>query len=160
MTGSALPKHKIDWPAKASKVVGRTKVEEDFELFSSVYHFPGYVPESRLGTEEKERIQDELRRGTVFFEAGKSVVRAEEARKVSALAKAMLGFGDSENYVIGILSSKEADSAVTMNLWADRVEAVMRLLIGYGMRYEQFEVVDFSPLREGGRDNGVEILLK
>lgn len=160
LSGSATPGLRSDWLSKASGVVGQKYVKDSFELFASVYHLPGYEPESGLGTKDRERLEEVLEEVTVFFETGQSEVSAQELVKVSTLAKAILALGPDEQYVIGVLSEREAGSEEVWNLWADRVEAVMRLLIGYGVRYEQFEVIEFSSLREGGQNNGVEILLK
>jgi hypothetical protein len=160
LSGATTLGLRSDATSEASGVVGQKNVKDHLTLFASVYHLPGYVPQSKLGAKDRERLEKVLDNSAVFFKTGQSEVSAEEMVKISALAKAILAFGPEEQYVIGVIAERDAGSEEGWDLWADRVAGVMRLLIGYGVRYEQFEVIEFSPLRKGGRDNGVEILLK
>ena len=160
LTGSATPGLRGDWLAEASPVVGKDRVSASFEIYPSTYHLPRYEPEAVLDAVTRDSLQQALRESAIFFEPGESAISPSEAKKIANMARAILTYGKGVEFVIGVLKTRSAATEEERHLQADRVEAVMRLLIEYGVKYEQFDVVEFSAVANGGRNNGVEVLLK
>ncbi|NNC88078.1 MAG: OmpA family protein [Akkermansiaceae bacterium] len=160
LRGDATAGLRADWLAMASAVVGKESVDEDFVLYPSPYHLPGYAPFTVRDVTELEMLRAQFQSGAVIFEPGEVDVPISESGKISKAATAILSAGERSRYVVGGHVPAEGDAAGAEELALRRAEAVVGLLREYGVPEERLEAAIFGRGKAGGREGHVEILVK
>ena len=160
MRGDATAGLRSDWLSKASEVVAKDHVIDEFTLSPSIYHFPGHHPGSIHGETKVEQLRRQFAENVVSFEAGSAEVPEAERSKAVAAARAILNAGESGRYVVGGHPGSSGNVTANGKLARQRARAVVRLLVEYGVMAEQLDVVSFGVTPDDGRDNQVEIMVK
>ena len=81
MRGDATAGLRSDWLSKASEVVAKDHVIDEFTLYPSIYHFPGYHPGSIHDETKVEQLRRQFAENVVSFEAGSAEVPEAERSK-------------------------------------------------------------------------------
>ncbi len=161
MRGDATAGLRSDWLSKASEVVSKDEVLEEFNLHPSIYHFPGYRPVSLADATRLEQLRRQLGENVVNFGAGAGTEIPEGERgKAIAAARAALGAGDGARFVVGGHPGSSGNVTVNGQVARKRAQAVVRVLVEHGVEPDQLEVVPFGVTPGGARDNQVEIVVK
>lgn len=160
MRGDATAGLRSDWLSKASEVVPKDKVFDEFTIHPSVFHFPGYVPVSVTDQTTLEVLRRQLSANTVKFVARKGQLPNTEREKAVAAARAILNAGEQARYVVGGHPARTGNVTSNGQLARRRAQEVVKVLVEHGVTIEQLEVVSFGVTTESERDNQVEIVVK
>lgn len=160
MSGDATAGMQSDWTARASDLVGKVQVADQFTLRASRFHFPGYEALSIEAGEELERLRTRLEAVRLKFPASGVELPESESENLSALANAVVGAGEKVRYVVGGHPSSTGNVTENGQLARQRAELVVKRLEGYGVRLEQLEVVSFGVTPDAERDDEVEVLVR
>lgn len=160
MRGVATTGLRSDWRARASDVVQRDLVFDEFELFPSIYHFPGYLPESIREAAQISELQEQFSRNLVSFEGSSTQMTEEEKAKVLSIARAISSTSSEARYLIGGHPGDSGNVSADERLARSRAAAVVRLLIEYGVAGSQLEFSSFGGSETAEREHQVEVVLK
>ncbi len=161
MWGDATVGLRSDWLSKASEVVEKDEVGDEFTLHPSVYHFPGFHPKSVDDPAKVEDLRRRLGEVVIAFGSGNSVELTDgERRKVGAAAQVIRDAEEEARYVVGGHPAFGGNVTANGELARKRAQFVMRLLVEHGVPEEQMEVEVFGVTADGTRGDRVEIVLK
>lgn len=160
MRGDATLGLRSDWLSKASGVVPKDMVFDDFSLRASPYHFPGYQPYSRADEVVLEQLRRKLDSNVVTFRPGSRQLLSADRDKVILAARAIITAGEKVLYVVGGHPARDGNVTANSQLAHLRAELVVKILVDHGVSVGQIEIVPFGVSLEGGRDNQVEIVVK
>lgn len=160
MRGDATTGLRSDWRARASDVVDRDAVFDEFELFPSGHHFPGISPESIREPAQVVELQEQFSRNVVSF-AGSSTQITEDAKaKVLVIARAISSASGEGRYLVGGHPGNTGNVSADEKLARSRAAAVVRLLIEYGVAGSQLEFRSLGGSVGAEQENQVEVVLK
>ena len=160
MRGDATAGLRSDWLSKASGVVPKDMVFDDFSLRSSPYHFPGYQPYSLSDEVVLEQLRRKLDSNVVTFRPGSGQLLSADRDKVILAARAIITAGERVRYVVGGHPARDGNATANSQRARLRAEVVGRILVDHGVSAGQIEIVPFSVAPGGDRDNQVEIMVK
>jgi outer membrane protein OmpA-like peptidoglycan-associated protein len=160
MRGDATAGLRSDWLSKASEVVAKDEVFDEFTLHPSIYHFPGYLPVSVTDETTLAGLRNKLASNTVEFVVGKEEFPNTERGKTVAAARAILNAGEHARYVVGGHPARTGNVTANGQLARKRAQEVVKILVEHGVMRAQLEVVSFGVTTAGDRDNQVEIVVK
>jgi len=151
---------RIDWLSKASEVVSRDMVSDEFVLRSSQYHFPGYQPESLQDGTVLEQLRRKLNDCVVTFRPGSDELQSGDRDKVIIAARAIITAGEGARYAVGGHPARDGNATENSRLARLRAETVGKILVDQGVLLRQVETLSFGVAPGGDRDNQVEIMVK
>jgi outer membrane protein OmpA-like peptidoglycan-associated protein len=160
MRGDATAGLRSDWLSKASEVVAKNEVFDEFALHPSIYHFPGYLALSMTDETTLAGLRKRLGANTVEFVVGKEELPNTERGKAVAAARAILNAGEHARYVVGGHPARTGNVTSNGQLARKRAQEVVKVLVEHGVLRSQLEVVSFGVTTVGKRDNQVEIVVK
>jgi outer membrane protein OmpA-like peptidoglycan-associated protein len=160
MRGDATAGLRSDWLSKASEVVSKNEVFDEFALHPSIYHFPGYLAFSVTDETTLAGLRKKLGANTVEFVVGKEELPNTERGKAVAAARAILNAGEHARYVVGGHPARTGNVTSNGQLARKQAQEVVKVLVEHGVLRSQLEVVSFGVTTVGKRDNQVEIVVK
>ena len=160
MGGDASSGLRVDWLSKASEVVPKDMVSEDFTLVSSPYHFPGYQPQSVWDKTVLEQLRRKLNDSVVTFRPDSGELQRADRDKVILAARAIITAGEGARYAVGGHPARDGNATENSRVARLRAEVVGKILVDHGVPAGQIETVSFGVVSVGDRDNQVEIMVK
>ncbi len=160
MRGDSTAGLRSDWLSKASEVVDKGRIFDDFALQPSIYHFPGYRPKSLADEAVLGQLQRQLKANLVTFQAGSQELPGVDRDKVILTARAIITAGVQGRYVVGGHPPRSGNATLNSQLAGKRAEAVAKILIDHGVAVEQLEIVPFGISPGESRENQVEIVVR
>jgi len=160
MRGDTTSGLRIDWLSKASEVVPKDMVSDEFVLRSSPYHFPGYQPESLRDGTVLGQLRRKLNDGVVTFRPGSEELQSGDRDKVIIAARAIITAGEGARYAVGGHPARDGNATENSRLARLRAEVVGKILVDHGVLISQIETRSFGVAPGGDRDNQVEIMVK
>ena len=160
MHGDATAGLRSDWLSKASEVVSKDMVFDDFNLRPSALHFPGYQPLSLTDEAVLEQLRRQLNANVVTFRPGSEQLLSVDRDKVILAARSIITAGEKVRYVVGGHPARDGNATANSQLARLRAGVVAKILVDHGVAAGQIEIVPFSVAPEGARDNQVEIVVK
>lgn len=156
--GEATRGLRADWLSMASSVVPKEHVRGEFSIHRSVRHFAGYLPEQVADLAALRTLRAKLAAGVVGFDPDAVTVAAEETRKVTDLAAAIL---EAESGMVFRLegSPAEEEEGTGEPLGLRRAKEVGKLLIEYGVKPERIVTVAVNAREDGKMVHQVEVLV-
>lgn len=165
LTGLATRHLESVWLSLLRPVTGAARVDAQFTLMPSIYHFPGYQVQSQLPTATLESLREILRGCTIVFAPGSAQIPPEEQTKLATLAPALLAAGQHLGLVIGAHPDPSGSEKVEKDLGKARANAVMSFLVEQGAPTADIQAVVFDPVPAGSpaapaSPRSVELLIK
>lgn len=165
LTGMATRQLESVWLALLRPVTGSAKVEAKFTLMPSLYHFPGFQPQSKLPAATLESMRETLRGCVIAFQPGSAQLQPEEQIKLVTLAPALLAAGPGLGLVIGAHPDPSGPEKAEKDLGKARANAVMSFLVEQGAPTADMQAVVFDPVPAGSpaapaSPRCVELLIK
>lgn len=165
LTGMATRHLESEWLALLRPVTGAAKVDANFTLLPSVYHFPGYQTQTQLPPAILDPLRDTLRGCVIVFEPGSAQIPSEEQIKLATLAPTLLAAGPKLGLVIGAHPDHAGSEKAEKDLAKARANAVMSFLVEQGAPTTDLQAVVFDPVPPGSpaapaSPRSVELLIK
>lgn len=160
MRGDATAGLRSDWLSKASEVVPKDNVFDDFTLHPSVFHFPGYIPRSVQDRTVLEQLRRQFGANVVSFDGESSELSGPERDKVILAARAIITAGESARYVVGGHPARSGNATTNSQRARQRAGEVVKVLVEHGVIARQLDVMAFSVTPGEERENEVEIVVK
>ncbi|MCB1276869.1 OmpA family protein [Prosthecobacter sp.] len=165
LKGAATRQMESSWLGLLRPVTGSAKVDAQFTLVPSIYHFPGYQTQTRLPPEVLESLRQALHGFVITFETGTSRLSAEEQTHLATLAPALLAAGPALGLVIGAHPDPAGPASAEEALARARAGAVLSFLIEQGVPSADMNAVVFDPVPAGSPSapavpRSVELLIK
>ena len=160
MRGDATAGLRSDWLSKASEVVGKDMVLDFLEMRSSLYHFPGYQPDSLSDGTVLGQLRRKLEASVVTFRPGSGQLQTADRDKVILAARAIITAGENVRYAVGGHPARDGNATENSRMARLRAEVVVKILVDSGVTAGQIEVAPFGVAPETDRDNQVEIVVK
>jgi OmpA family len=163
--GTATRQLESVWLALLRPVTGAARVDAQFTLVPSVYHFPGYRPQSKLAPETLKPLRESLRASTIVFDAGSASLPPQEQTKLALLAPTLLAAGPAVGLVIGAHPDPTAPAGAEKMLGQARAEAVLSFLVQQGVPAADITATVFDSVPAGSpaaqaTPRSVELLVK
>lgn len=161
VVGHATPAMQREWLTLLDPITGGVKVDTQFQVFPSVFHFPGYVIESKVPAEALTVLQDVLKATTINFGPGYATPESTEQAKLTAAAKAIVAAGPEARIVVGGHVDVTGDAKDNEKMAQRRAENVVADLVGKGVPPQSLEAVVFDTVPDGvERSRQVEFVIK
>lgn len=149
LSGMATRQLESVWLALLRPVTGAAKVDAQFTLLPSVYHFPGYHVQSKISPESLKPLREILRASAIIFEMGSAHITQEEQTKLALLAPTLLAAGPTLRLVIGAHPDPSAPVAAEKALGQARAEAVLSFLVHQGVSASDISATVFDSVPAG-----------
>ncbi len=150
----ATPAMVTRWLALLHPVTGAARVPlDDIKQVPSVYHFPGYKPQSTLapGSLDAPTLRRMLSAVTLYFDAGSSTLKPEQAVKLGPLIYAINQAGSEARIIVGGFADIGGEANATKNVIGMlRATTVKKQLMRMGIRAEVLEVETFDAVKPQG----------
>lgn len=165
LTGVATRQLESAWLALLRPVTGAAKVEAQFTLVPSLYHFPGYQIQSKLPPATLDLLHEILRSCVIVFDPGSSRIPPEEQTKLATLSSTLLAAGPKLGLVIGAHPDPAGLEKAEKVISKARADAVMSFLVEQGTPTSDIHAVVFDPVPAGSpaapaSPRSVELLIK
>ncbi|MCF7787488.1 MAG: OmpA family protein [Prosthecobacter sp.] len=165
LTGVATRQLESAWLALLRPVTGAAKVEAQFTLVPSLYHFPGYQIQSKLPPATLDLLREILRGCVIVFDPGSSRIPPEEQTKLATLSSTLLAAGPKLGLVIGAHPDPAGPEKAEKDISKARADAVMSFLVEQGTPTSDIHAVVFDPVPAGSpaapaSPRSVELLIK
>jgi hypothetical protein len=165
LTGMATRQLESVWLALLRPVTGAAKVDVQFTLMPSQYHFPGYQIQSKLPPDTLDSLREILRDCVIMFDPGSAQIPPQEQLKLSTLASTLLAAGPRLGLVIGAHPDPAGPEKAEKNISKARADAVLSFLVEQGAPTTDIHAVVFDPVPAGSpaapaSPRCVELLIK
>ena len=165
ITGIATRQLESAWLALLRPVTGAAKVDAHFTLVPSIYHFPGYLIQSKLPPAAIEPLRETLRGCVILFDAGSARIPPQEQTRLATLASTLLAAGPALGLVIGAHPDPGVPENVEKDIGRARADAVLSFLVEQGVPAAEIHAEVFDPVPAGSPaapavPRCVEILIK
>ncbi|MHB1082509.1 MAG: OmpA family protein [Prosthecobacter sp.] len=165
LTGMATRQLESVWLALLRPVTGAAKVDAQFTLMPSQYHFPGYQIQSKLPPDTLDSLREILRDCVIMFDPGSAQIPPQEQLKLSTLASTLLAAGPRLGLVIGAHPDPAGPEKAEKNISKARADAVLSFLVEQGAPTTDIHAVVFDPVPAGSpaapaSPRCVELLIK
>ncbi len=165
ITGIATRQLESVWLALLRPVTGAAKVDAQFTLVPSLYHFPGYQIQSKLPPATIDPLREILRSCVIVFDPGSAQIPPQEQAKLATLASTLLAAGPSLGLVIGAHPDPSGPEIAEKDISKARADAVLSFLVEQGTPATDISAVVFDPVPAGSpaapaSPRCVELLIK
>ena len=165
LTGMATRQLESVWLALLRPVTGAAKVDAQFMLVPSLYHFPGYQIQSKLPPDTLHSLREVLRDCVIVFDPGSAQIPPQEQIKLASLASTLLAAGPKLGLVIGAHPDPAGPEKAEKDISKARAEAVLSFLVEQGAPTTDIQAVVFDPVPAGSpaapaSPRCVELLIK
>lgn len=165
LTGVATRQMESAWLALLRPVTGAAKVDAQFTLVPSIYHFPGYHIQSKLPPDTIELLRETLRGCGIVFDVGSAHISPQEQAKLATLAPTLLAAGPALGLVIGAHPDPAGPESMEKGIGKARADAVLSFLVEQGVPATDISAVVFDPVPAGSPSapvspRSVELLIK
>lgn len=165
LTGMATRQLESVWLALLRPVTGAAKVDAQFTLVPSLYHFPGYQIQSKLPPDTLDSLREVLSGCVIVFDPGSAQIPPQEQAKLATLASTLLAAGPSLGLVIGAHPDPAGPEKAEKDISKARAEAVLSFLVEQGAPTTDIHAVVFDPVPAGSpaapaSPRSVELLIK
>jgi len=149
LRGRATRQMESHWLSLLRPVTGGSRVDAEFELLPSEFHFPGYEVRSELPDGQLASIRSALQGAEIVFEEGSSRLSPEAQIRLTSLVPALLAAGPALRLVIGAHPDAAGPEAAEKAVGKARALAVLSFLIDQGVPSADISAVVFDPVPEG-----------
>lgn len=160
LEGDATAGLRSDWLSKASEVVDKSLIGDKFVLQPTVYHFPGYRPQSLTDEVVLEQLRLQLNGNKVTFRNGSEELHGGDRDKIILNARAIITAGGQGRYVVGVHPARDGNATFNSQRARKQAEVVMKILVEHGVAAGQLEIEPFGVSEDKNRDNEVEIVVR
>lgn len=165
LTGVATRQLESAWLTLLRPVTGAAKVDAQFTLVPSLYHFPGYQTQSMLPPSTLEPLRETLRGCVIVFEAGSARIPPQEQTRLATLAPSLLAAGPTLGLIIGAHPDPAGPENVEKDIGRARADAVLSFLVEQGVPAAEILAEVFDPVPAGSpaapvSPRSVELLIK
>ncbi|WP_395751167.1 OmpA family protein [Prosthecobacter sp.] len=165
LKGVATRQMESAWLALLRPVTGAAKVDAQFTLVPSLYHFPEYQIQSRLMPETIDSLREALRGFVINFDAGSAQIPPVEQTKLATLAPTLLAAGPALGLVIGAHPDPAGPDSLEKHIGKARADAVLSFLVEQGVPAADISAVVFDPVPAGSPSapaspRSVELIIK
>jgi hypothetical protein len=163
LRGVATLEMEAHWRELLLPLAERQEVAADLLVYPTRFHFPNYVPESKLPPEVTEKLRGTLKQAVFHFDPNHSDLLASEMPKFNAASTAIAGAGRDAKILVGGFQETGGDPKAQQQAAVRRCETVIAEFKDRGLPTALFEMVIYSPLavpNDGGHNRAVELLLK
>jgi outer membrane protein OmpA-like peptidoglycan-associated protein len=157
----ATPSMQSEWMTLLEPVARDLDLETQFQVFPSIYHFPGRPMASHILPTALTVLRDVLAATTINFAMGYATVDPAEQPKLAAATSAIIAAGPETHIVVGGHMDETGNPKVNETIARRRAESVIAELVGKGVPSRALEsaVFEFVP-GSAGRSRQVEFLIK
>lgn len=141
LVADATREMEAEWLTLLRAVSGGAKVDARLTIYPSIYHLPGYRPQSQVPAESAAALRPALDSATVFFENGSTTLAPDEECKLRGAAPAILAGGQGLHLLIGYI---EQSDPASNHLARERAALVRETLMDLGVGRNQLEIVSFN----------------
>jgi len=165
LSGIATRQLESTWLTLLRPVTGAAKVDAQFTLVPSLYHFPGYQIQSKIPPETVAPLRETLRGCAVVFDTGSARIPSQEQTRLATLAPTLLAAGPALGLVIGAHPDPAGPEKLEKDLGKSRAEAVLSFLVEQGVPAAEIHAAVFDSVPAGSPaapavPRSVEILIK
>lgn len=132
LEGAATRRMESRWLALLRPVTGGVKVDARLSLAPSIYHFPGYVVESKLPAAVLNDLRLMLKGGWLVFEAGSTRLTDEMQAQLASLVPTLLSAGPALELIVGAHPDPAGTENIEQEIGRARAAAVQSFLIDQG----------------------------
>jgi outer membrane protein OmpA-like peptidoglycan-associated protein len=162
---SATPSLEAEWLRLLREVSGGKKVEMKLTVYPSVFHFPGYRPQTPLAAQTLEDVQRVLSDTEIVFDSGGTTLPTAARAQLAGLASTLLSAGPALRLVVGGHPDPGGDVVAQRRLALGRAEQVRSYLVEQGAPAGEIQALAFDPVpadspRAPKQERSVEILIK
>jgi outer membrane protein OmpA-like peptidoglycan-associated protein len=139
------------------------EVKADLQVFPSRYHFPNYMPESKLSPQIMTALRQVLKQAVFHFEPNRFYFLDGETARLNAATQAIAAAGREAHIIVGGYTEADGDPKAQQAAAWKRCETLVAEFRDRGLPPAQFEIVVYSPAAvPNGADHHrvVELLLK
>jgi outer membrane protein OmpA-like peptidoglycan-associated protein len=163
LRGVATSEMAARWHALLQPLTDSQEVTEDLKIYPTRFHFPNYVPESKLPPQVMATLREALKPAVFHFDPNYFYLQAAEVPKFNAVSQAIVAAGHDARIIVGGYSETEGDPKAQQAATVRRCETVIAEFKDRGLPTAEFEMTIYSPAAvPNGADNRrvVELLLK
>lgn len=164
LEGAATRRMESHWLALLRPVTGGAKVDAHLSLAPSIYHFPGYVFESKLPATVLDDLRLALKGGWLVFESGSTRLTEEMQVRIASLVPTLLAAGPALELIVGAHPDPAGVENTEQEIGRARAAAVQSFLIDQGAP-GKINAVVFDPVPAGSPgaptfSHSVELLIQ
>lgn len=137
------------WLALLRPVTGTAKVDAQFTLLPSIYHFPGYQAQTSLPPEVLTPLRETLKGISITFENSSAKFTPEAQTQLAALAPTLLAAGPGLRLIVGAHPDPADQETSEMELGRARAAAVLSFLVEQGVPSTDMSAMVFEPVPAG-----------
>lgn len=149
LIADATREMEAEWLALLRAVGGGARVDSRLTIFPSIYHLPGYRPQSQVVPGSLGPLKLALSSATTFFDEGSTSLGPEEESKLVAVAPLVLKCGPGLTLLVGFFRQGDVEST---RRGERRAAAVKDKLIRSGVSSARLEVVQFGEALDESSD--------
>ena len=143
IVADATREMEAEWLGLLRGVSGAAKVEADLTIHRSVYHLPGYRPQSEVNEGTLAPLSDALKQTAIYFDPVTNMLPPEEEAKLAGLLPLITACGPELNLILS--GSGGADTETTA-AHRERSEVIKTKLVGLGLLAGQLDVLELGAL--------------
>jgi len=151
------------WRELLLPLAERQEVAADLQIYPTRFHFPNYVPESKLPPATVATLRPLLKQTVFHFDSGNYYLLSADVPKLNAASTAIAAAGREAHVIVGGYQEAEGDPKVQQQAAVRRCETVIAEFKDRGLPTSMFEMTIYSPVavpNDGGHHRVVELLLK
>lgn len=137
------------WLALLRPVTGTAKVDAQFTLLPSIYHFPGYQTQTSLPPEVITPLRESLRGIAIAFDNGSAKITPEAQTQLATLAPTLLAAGPGLRLIIGAHPDPAGQDSAEKAVGKARADAVLSFLVEQGVPSTDISAMVFDPVPVG-----------
>lgn len=161
VSGHVTPAMQQEWMPLLEKLANGGTLKTEFKVFPSVFHFPGYKPESMIPPDALAVLRDVLNATVIGFDPGVATTAAAELPKLTAAAAAIQAAGPEVRIIVGGHVDATGDPKTNETMARRRAESVVAELAGRNVPPHCLEVAVFAAVPgDADRSRRVELLVK
>jgi outer membrane protein OmpA-like peptidoglycan-associated protein len=151
------------WHEMLAPLAEAGTVKAELQVFPSRYHFPNYVPESKLSPQIITALRQVLKQAVFHFEPNRFYFLDGETPRLNAATQAIAAAGREAHIIVGGYTEANGDPKAQQAAAWKRCETLVAEFRDRGLPPAQFEIVVYSPaaVPNGAEHHRVvELLLK
>lgn len=143
IVADATREMEAEWLGLLRGVSGAAKVQADLKIHRSIYHLPGYRPQSEAVDGTLPPVVDALKQTAVYFDSATNIPFPDEEIKLAALLPLLTACGPGLQIILSGTGGAETETAAAHRT---RAEAVKTMLASLGFPTDQMSVLDLGAL--------------
>ncbi|MCB1227459.1 MAG: hypothetical protein KDK99_16695 [Verrucomicrobiales bacterium] len=168
LEGTATREQESRWLSQLRPLTGGHPVDVQLRIYPSLYHLPGYQPQSQIDLERAVNLRQLLAHQRIHFAEDYPFLTPEERATLAALLPQLLPAGPGLRLIIAVQRAPADPSLLRPGLDEARGQSVRDYLIQLGLAPSQLSVIlldDPGDSRQldsqpSGLENTVELLIQ